>query len=271
MRQPTTPRKLPTGLGDRRARRWVVIACGFLACALYAGGAWLSASLSPIARRAMLDGGFIPQPYRWVNPPPSLAKGNERPNSGEFSIAFTKGKLEAGVFSTNDQQATVVMSLGAIPHEASATSVHLTVQPLDPASAGAPPRGFSILGNVYRMHAVYDPGGQAVTRFTKRPLVVLIYPALITHGLNRTILYSPDGKSWTRQKTTDDPSQFQASSSVTSLNGFFAVVARGVVTPSSTPGTVGSGGGSPLPWIVIGVAVGVAVVLVVARARSRAH
>jgi hypothetical protein len=254
-----------------RRRTVVAMAVGVLAVAVYVAGAWLSGSLSPMARRPILDGGFTPQPYRWVSPPPALAEGNKHPDSGEFSIAFTKGKLEAGVFSTNDQQATMVMSLGAIPKKASASSVHLTVQPLDPASVGAPPSGLSVLGNVYRVETVYDPGGEPVTQFAKHPLVVLVYPALVTHGLARTLMFSADGKTWTGVKTTDDPTTFQASATVSRLNGYFGVVARGVVTPSSAPGTVGSGGGSPLPWIVIGAAVVVAVGLVVARARSRAH
>ncbi|MFL5797011.1 MAG: hypothetical protein ACJ77A_03640 [Actinomycetota bacterium] len=248
-------------------------AAGALAVAAYVGGAWLSGVQSPMARRPILDVSGPPPPYRWVSPPPSLARGNQRPDAGDFSIAFTKGKLEAGVFSTNDQQATVVMSLGAIQPKGSASSVHLTVQPVDPASVGAAPSGFSILGNLYRVQAAYEPGGEPVTRFTKHPLVVLVYPPLVTRGLARTVMFSPDGRTWTLVKTTDDPSTFQASSTVSRLNGYFGVVARGAVassTPTGAPAS-GSGGGSALPWIIIGAALVIAAGMGIAELRARAH
>ena len=254
----------------RRRRRAVALLTALLAVGLYVGGAWLSATLSPGARRPILDGNPIPQPYRWVTPPPSLAKGNKPPNSGRFSIKFDHGRLVAGVFSTNDQQATVVCSQGAIPQKDSAKSVRLIVRPVDPASVAQPRGGLSVLGNVYRVAAAYDPSGDPVTTFRKRPLVVLVYPALITHGFRRSLMFSPDGKSWSPLKTTDDPTSFQASATVSHLNGYFAVATNGTVSPVPTPGG-GSGASSPVPWVVIGVAAVVGAGLVVARWRARAH
>jgi hypothetical protein len=253
----------------RRRRRGPVVAAGALAVVAYVAGAWLSAALSPAARRPILDSSFIPQPYHWVSPPPSLAKGNRRPDSGDFTVAFQKGRIEAGVFSTNDQQATVVFSLGAIPPKGQARSVHLTVRPLDPATVAPAPKGYSVLGNVYRIEATYEPGGDPVTAVAKHPLVVLLYPATITHGLQRNLAYSADEKTWSRLKTTDDPTAFQASSTVSRLNGLYAVITRGGGSPvpsGSAPGTA-----SPVPWVVIGIAAAVGAALVFASWRARVH
>jgi hypothetical protein len=248
-------------------RPGLALALGLVACAVYAGGAWLSGSASPIARRPLLDGtGFLP-PYNWVNPPAGLGDGNKQPDSGDFTISFKDGKSDAGVFATIDQQASAVMSLGSIPEEQGASDVHLTITPLDPATIGAPPTGFSVLGNAYRFEAAYRPTGGTVTTFDKQPLVVLVYPGLITHGSERTLLYSPDGTKWTRLTTTDDPTALQASATVDTVDGYFEVVAKGVVTPTGAPGS--SSGGSIVPWIVIGAAVVVAAALTAARLRAR--
>jgi hypothetical protein len=255
--------------GTARGRRWAALGLGLLAGAAYAGGAWLSGSASPMARRPLLDGSIIPQPYRWVAPPPAFADTNKPPDSGEFTVTFTGSTSDAGVFSTNDQQASVVLSRGAITRVGGARSVHLTVDPLDPATAGPPPHGLTVLGNVYRIEATYDPGGAPVTKFLKQPLVVLVYPALVTHGLDRNLLFAPDGRNWTELRTTDDPTAFQASASVDDMTGSFEVVTRGGGTPSPPP--AGGGTGSVLPWIVIGVAVVVAAALIAARLRSRAQ
>jgi len=224
-----------------------------------------------MARRALLDGNTINLPYRWVNPPPALADGNEPPTPGDFTIAFAGPKSEAGVFTTTDQQATVVLSRGAIARAEGADSVHLTTTPLDPATLTAAPDDLSVLGNAYQVSASYDPGGAPVAGLDAPSLVVLTYPAVVTHGAKRTLLFSPDGTTWTKLKTTDNPSSFQASGTITELNGFFEVAANGPVSipPSSGPGGGGAaGGGSALPWIVIGAAVVVAGVLVALRLRA---
>jgi len=261
----------PTTTGRRRrARPGLALALGLVACAAYAGGAWLSGSASPVARRPLLDGAGFLAPYNWVNPPPGLGDGNKPPDSGDFTISFKDGKSDAGVFATVDQQASAVMSLGSIPEAQGADSVHLTIAPLDPTTIGAPPTGFSVLGNAYRFDAAYQPTGDPVTKFDKEPLVVLIYPGLITHGSERTMLYSADGTTWTKLKTTDQPAALQARASVDAITGYFEVVAKGVVTPTGAPGSSG-GGGSILPWIVIGVAVVVAAALTAARMRARSR
>jgi hypothetical protein len=246
------------------------VVLGVAALVAYVAGAWLSGSVSPLARRALLDTSFIPQPYRWVNPPPELAAKNKAPDSGDFTIAFAKGRSDAGVFATNDQQASVVFALGSIPQANGATSVHLTITPLDPATIGALPDDLHVLGNAYRIQATYQPGGDPVAHFTRRPLLILVYPALVSHGTDRTIVFAPDGKRWTSLKTTNDSTNLQASTNLLQLNGDFEVATTGTVTVGSpSPGTTGGGGSSPVAWVVIGAAVVVAGALVLLRIQSR--
>jgi hypothetical protein len=251
----------PSGRGPGARRRARAIALGLGLAVVYAAGAWVSGSLSPTARAPILDGAGT-LPYRWVHPPPDLATGNQQPTSGSFTIRFRKGTSEPGPFSTNDQQVHVILSEGAIPHEDAATAVHLTEDPLDPATLGRKP-GYSILGNAVRIAATYQPGGQPVGSLAKPAVVALTYPAIVTHSLRHLLLTSEDGHTWTVLKTSDDLSILSATAQVRSF-GFFAVGVRGGL-PSPPPSSGGGGGRSPLPWIVIGVAAAIAIGLVVTR------
>jgi hypothetical protein len=253
-----------SGSPGRRA----AVVLGLAACLAYVVGAWVSGSLTPIARRPLLDTSIITLPYRWVNPPPALAAKNQTPDSGKFTIAFQHGKSDAGVFATNDQQVSVVLSIGAIPQNGM-TSVDMTVDPLDPATVGPLPNGQHVLGNAYRIEATGQPGDAPVTTFDKKPLLLLVYPGLVTHGGTRSLHFSPDGKSWTSLHANDDPANLQMGTDLTQLNGYYEVATTGTVV--STPGSGGSGGSSPVAWIVIAVAVVVAGALVAMRLRARSR
>jgi len=261
----------PGSTSVRRRTRRVARVIGVAALAAYVAGAWLSGSLSPLARRALLDTSFVPQPYRWVTPPPELAAKNKAPDSGDFTITFSKGRSDAGVFATNDQQASVILSVGAIPTQAGATSVHLTIDPLDPTTLGPLPNGLHVLGNAYRVQATYQPGGEPVTRLARTGLLILVYPGLVTHGKERSMMFAPDGKAWSKLQTTDDATNLQASTNLERVNGDYEVAANGpVVVGSPTPaGGSGGGGTSPVAWVVIGAAVVVAGALVALRLRGR--
>ena len=251
----------PRNTGRRAA--WVF---GLATLALYAGGAWLSGATGPIARRPVLDGGGFCPPYRFVDPPAELAHQNKQPQGGEFPIGFNAedGKSDAGVHSTVDQQASVVLSRGAIPAAAGAESVHMTIQPADSDAAEGLPAGQSVLGNVVRVTTTYVPSGEAVAAPDRSSLISLVYPSLTTERSDRTLWYSSDGNSWTKLETTNDPNGCQAQADLERMNGLFAVVTTGQIP------TQGSGGsGSVLPWVVIGVAVVVAAILVVLRLRAR--
>ncbi len=255
------------GRGTRR-RATAAALIGIGACTAYVAGAWVSGSLNPVARRPILDGANTNFPYRWVNPPPALAATNQKPDAGKFTIAFQHGRSDAGVFATNDQQVSVVLSIAAIPQNG-LTSVDMTIDPLDPATIGALQRGQHVLGNAYKIEATGQPGDAPVTTFDKNPLLILVYPGLVTHGGTRSLQYSTDGKTWTALKANDDPANLQMSTDLTKLSGYYEVATTGTV--AATPGAGGSGGSSPVAWIVIAIAVVVAGVLVAIRLRARSR
>jgi hypothetical protein len=249
------------GIGGRRGPALAIGAALAVASAL---GAWVSGTLDPEARRPILDGAGQVSPYRWVHPPPDLAAGNQRPDSGDFTIALKNGTSAPGAFPTNDLQVHLLVSQGAFPPSGSATAIHLTVTPLDPATLSRPP-GYSILGNVYRVRATYQPGGQAVGSVVKATYLTLAYPAIVTHSLQHLVLESKDGRTWTTLKSNDDLSTLRATAPIRSF-GYFAAGVRGGL-PSPSPSGGGSTGGRRriLPWIVIGIAALIAIALVVTR------
>jgi hypothetical protein len=236
-------------MSDRRRRRRAV-AVGAVIALGYLGLSALSGSLSPLARRSLLDGfGNLPA-YRWVSPP-QHATGNTQPDSGRFIITLDpQTGVEAAVYYTKDNQITVAFQNGAIGPGTGQDSVVLTFTPLDPAGFGNPPSGMTIVGNVARIQGTFRPDGNPVTGLRVPAQVVLLYPApATTFGFNHAILRSPDGRTWTPIPSTDSRGQQLVSANSESL-GYFAVGQ----TPNTTGGS--SGGGVPVGTILIYVAVG---------------
>jgi hypothetical protein len=254
---------------------------GLAAVLAYAAGAWISGSISPLARRPILDGGAT-LPYRWVSPPPALASTNKPPYAARATLSFQGDRSDPEVVNTNDQQAEVVLALGAISKAAGADSVTVTIDPVDPSTTGPPPDDLSVLGNAYRFQVTYVPTGAPVTTFRTRPQVFLMWAAIGVRARDRTVIYSPDGKSWTQLKTQTDHSLLTAMAQAPSANGYFEVATTGHI-PSPSPvgpggstgglgrGEGGTGGGSVVPWVAVGGAVVVAAGLLIARRRSRAR
>ena len=250
----------PAVSGTRRA-----LLAGLGAAVLYLAGAALSGSLSPLARRPLLDGFAPPPAYRWVSPPPALAAGNKRPASAAVSLQLDpQTGSEASVLTTSDVQVSLALSMGAFPAVEGKTSVQLSAQPLDPSRFAAPPPGWLFVGNVYRIRAAYLPGGPEAPTLRIPGLLALFYPGLPDNLLHRhTILASADGSSWRAIHTTDSAAQQQASADVRSL-GYFAVAASGAGKPKTTSrGTI-------LYYAILGVlAAGLVGLFVVAEVRHR--
>ncbi|HEY7282604.1 MAG TPA: hypothetical protein VID47_13535 [Actinomycetota bacterium] len=262
-----------------RGRRRRAALFGLAATVAFVGGAWVSGSISPLARRPILDGGAT-LPYRWVSPPANLASTNKAPDSARASLSFRGDRSDPDVVNTNDQQAEVVLGLGAIPKAPGARSVTVTIDPVDPSTIGPPPDHLSVLGNAYRFRVTYQPSGDAVTTFRTHPQVFLIWPAVGIRARDRTIISSPDGTSWTRMRTDADHSLLTAMAEVSSANGYFEVATTGHLPSPSPAGTGGAGGGqrgggggggSVIPWVAVGAAIVVAGALSITRWRSRAR
>ena len=207
---------------------------------LYAGLAAVSGHLSMTARGPLLDGLGPAQPYRWVNPPASLASTNQSPSVGTFVVKFTKNGLQGQVFVNGDAQATVIVPNGAFPAHGHDDAVVLTLTPLDPATLGSLPDGRVAFGNAYQMTAAYRPSGAPAPQPAAPIDVVLLYP--VTPDLQsatHSVYASIDGKAWSALKGTDAPSVQQAEGKTGQLG--YRVVAGVLASTPSTP----SAGGTP--------------------------
>ena len=214
--------------GSRRA-----LAAGVAVTALYLLMAVVSGRLSPLARRPLLDGFAPPPPYRWVRPPPSLASTNEKPSVGRFTIALGTGGSEAGVFSTDDSQASLALGQGAIVRSADDRSVLLRILPLAPAAGASIPDEMALSGNVYRF-ATYRPSGSPVSALQSAGQLVLAYPAAADALLHRhTLLRSDDGRTWKALQSIDSIGQQLVQGNVNEL-GYFAVGQAKPGTPRHT-------------------------------------
>jgi hypothetical protein len=189
---------------------------------LYLVLATVSGRLSPLARRPLLDGFAPPPPYRWVRPPPSLAPTNQKPSSGRFAIGLAATGSEAGVFSTEDSQASLALGPGAIRPEPGEVSVLLKIVPTASASGSSVPKGMVIAGNVYRFTAAYRPSGSQVSKLKDPGQMVLAYPVPDNLIHQHALLRSADGRSWTAVQSIDSIAQALVQGNVSEL-GYFAV------------------------------------------------
>ena len=224
----------------------VLAVSAILACAAYVAGAALSAKISPLARRPLLDGNGPLVPYRWVDPPPLLENSNQRPSSGRFRMPLGRDGSEADVLSTKDLQVTVVTVRGTIPAQPPAERADVTIDPLDPADFSAPPDGLTAAGNVYRIRATYEPGGP-VGDFGGEATAILVYPTLPTiHNEDHQLLYSRNGSSWESLPSRDTPQLAQAEAPVPAP-GYVLVAGRPKPPPPA------DAGGSSSVLLIVGI------------------
>jgi hypothetical protein len=239
-----------------RGRRGA-LAAGLGISVAYVALAALSGHLSPLARLPLLDGIGPVAPYRWVAPPPELAAGNVAPASGSFDIDLSDRGSRPGVFTTDDAQATLILTAGTFPAAAGQDHVHLTVTPIDPITVGAPTEPLQIVGNVYRVAATYEPGGDRV-RTARSPLeVILVYPLTPNaHATSHTVVSSDDGRTWTPSDGSDSAAVQQTEGPVDTM-GYVAAgadLSPGSSSPAPTQAATGGGNGTlGIALIVVGV------------------
>ncbi len=148
--------------------------------------------------RPLYEGFSPPPPYRWVTPPPAFASGNQKPKSSQTLVSLAlAGSVQQGP-SSDDAQFILNLAAGAVPPHNSDTDVRVTIDPVDPATLGPTPTGLNPDGNAYRVQMTYRPSNSDITDLAKPGDVIVQVP---TSG--QSILYSPDGKTWTPLKTQD--------------------------------------------------------------------
>ena len=241
----------------RRAR---ALAWGAAVCVLYGVSAIVSGHLSPVARRPILDGIAPPTAYRWVTPPPELAGTNQPPETASASIAVDAAGNGTKVITTGDAQVTLIVPKGAIAPAPGQHDVDVTIQPVDPATLGAPPGALEVAGNAYLLSATYQPSGDAVTSLVVPAELVLVYPVLPNDHGGHTLIASEKGKRWDTIETNDLVSVAQADGPLQTFG--YAAVAKAPSSPTATSSVSPSGGSESFPLTI--VIVGFAVVVLIA-------
>ena len=168
------------------------------------------------AVRPLFDSLGPAAPYRWVNPPAAFAATNQKPDSHTQSLPLGKGGSTAATISTGDGQASVIFRDAAFPPRSGETAVVIKIEPLDPATIGAVPRGLRYDGNAYSMTATYKKSGADATP-SSAATIVLEFPLVATKLLRR------DDAVWTDLKATPVATSLQIFATSAKLGTFVAV------------------------------------------------
>ncbi len=198
--------------------------------------------------RPFLDGYTPPPPYRWVSPPPNLAKSNQPPTGGSTTIGLTDGSSDpAGAF-TDDGQITVSFNPGTFTDSTGQKGVLVQITPLVPQPAS--PAGVTADGNVYSMKATFVPSGKPASALRTPVLLDMRYPSHKPDAI-----YRLEGKSWTPlDNSTVQELLLTIDARTTQLGTFAAAHQAGSPTQNS-------GGQSPLIFLALGLAVIIGVAL----------
>jgi hypothetical protein len=230
--------------------RWrlpaVVLVIGF-------GLTALASVTSSLRTPPVLDGVFIEDPYRWVEPPPG---GDGDPPSVTMAQPVVDGSVPLLAVATSEvpPQAQIIAQEDAFAISADTASVTVAIQPSAPTDP-------SIAGNVYRF-SVTDEQGRAL-EIRPGAQVTLVIRAPQQDLIAEIARF--DGSSWVTLPTEFGglPDLFAAN--ITQL-GDFAVVVTGpapsgsaAASPageSSSPAPSASDGGTGLPiWAIVALGV----------------
>lgn len=174
-----------------RGRRRTAAAWGLAAVLLYLFAApvvWRA-----VPARLLYEGEAPPAPYRWVHPPPELARDNQPPTGGTGQIGLNPTGSGSASILTDDAQAGVIFPHDAVAPQAGVTTAVVRITPVDPATVAPPPAGLVFDGNGYRVEAAYQSDGPIALRRPVTP--VLRYPR------HATILLRWSDGEWTALDT----------------------------------------------------------------------
>lgn len=211
----------------RRMRRPRAAAWGLAAAVLYllvAPAVWRA-----VPARLLYEGEAPPAPYRWVHPPPELARDNQQPSGGTGEIGLNPTGSGSASILTDDAQAGVIFPHDAVAPKAGVTAAVVRIMPVDPATVAVPPPGLVFDGNGYRVEASYRNDGPIALRRPVTP--VLRYPR------HATVLLRRNNGTWTAL----DTKRVQAALQI------FAASDRLGVFVAARPA-----GGGAAPWLLYG-------------------
>jgi hypothetical protein len=236
----------------------------------------------PLAAPPLYDGIVPTEPYRWLSPPPGHP-GGAQGASAKIEVDHGRSTLVALATPELSPQAQIFAVPGALKLPPGATSIDVSIEPVEPSSL--PTNGY-IDGNVYRVLLV-DQRGQAVTAPRASRVSVVLRSA--DPSLTSALVERFNGIAWKPVKTT--PAGIGGYLAIVTEFGDFAVVAKGTspypsqppsggpIAALGSPGAASPGRAStsnPTPSAGTGLPVGLIVVvlaggtfLVVAAVRSR--
>ena len=221
---------------ERRANAW-----GVALAALYVIAAVTSLRSTGSPARILYDGLTPLAPYRWVHPPPVLARDNQPADPGTGDVPFGPEGLSPLSVTTGDGQAAVIFNEKTVAPRAGEAAVRVSLTPLDPATVAPPPAGLRFDSNAYRIDSSYMPSGVPV-QLHAPATVVLRYAT----AANEVVRFSGTGWTALASKRYDAP---QLATADTRELGIFATTA-----PANLPYTTSR------PWWLYAVFVLLAII-----------
>ncbi|HLW47938.1 MAG TPA: hypothetical protein VKW09_09250 [bacterium] len=203
--------------GRRAAAAWGVAAA--IVYLVIAPAVWRD-----VPARLLYEGEVPPAPYRWVHPPPALARDNQAPSGGSGQIGLNPAGSGSASILTDDAQAGVIFPHDAVAPRPGITSATVRLTPVDPETVAPPPAGYAFDGNGYRVEATYQNGRPVALRRPVTP--VLRYPR------HATVLLRWSGGTWTMLDTKRVQAALQIFAASDRLGVFVAARPIGGGTPA---------------------------------------
>jgi hypothetical protein len=203
---------------------------GLALAGVYLVAALLTPALSDRPFRPLFDGLAPPLPYRWVNPPPEVARDNRPPGGASREAPFLADGSSFVNVTPDDGQAILLLAEHAVAPHPPDTGVAAAVTPLDVLTLGPLPADMEPQSNAYRVEVTYRPSGGPVVDFTDEPSSI----ALVSAGPSDALLYSRDGQVWDRRSTTPLGTNHGLETSFAG-SGYYVVTS--IEDPDATGGT----------------------------------
>jgi hypothetical protein len=224
-------------VGYERRLGWLAVLAG----AAFALGVQLAAPVGV----PLYDGVVVAEPYRYLHPTGTHAG---QPTSFEADQPVIGGASPAFAAATTESppQAQLIAQTGAFMLSPGATSVHVSITPVE--SPAVTPPGGTVAGNVYEI-SVTDQAGTALAIATCDGCLSLSMRA--PEGTDTATLMRFAGGAWAEMDTLPVGIVSMFQSNPTGL-GDIAVVVSGTSTGSGTPGP-GLGNQGIDPVVIFGV------------------
>ncbi len=214
--------------------------------------------------RPLYDGFAPPARYRFVDPPPFFAAGNETPDGATATVALHRSGSAPVSLSTGDGQVSLNLAPGAIPAHGSDRHVRISITPEPSKGFGALPGGLRANGNVYRIGLRAEPSGTRITEVTRPGTLLVALPEV-----GQSFLRSASGQVWSPVDASTVPPR---NLSVTTPFARAGLYVSGTHLPllSAPPG---EGSSSPPVAALVGAGVGIValglVIWAIVRRRRR--